>query len=82
MQVPEGRPADGEGTKDPTGPGATTLTARTASGESGAAASSMKFSTRSQYAIRLMVALARHYGGGPILLSELAPGRRVAAPLP
>mgnify|MGYP001255537306 CR=1 FL=1 len=39
-----------------------------------------KFSTRSQYGIRLMVPLARHYGGGPIPLSELA--RDAGLPLP
>ena len=30
------------------------------------------FSTRGEYGVRLMVELARHYGGGPISLAEMA----------
>jgi Rrf2 family cysteine metabolism transcriptional repressor len=30
------------------------------------------FSTRGEYGVRLMVELARHYGGGPVSLSEVA----------
>jgi Rrf2 family protein len=32
----------------------------------------MRFSTRSEYGIRVMVRLGRHYGEGPVALSELA----------
>lgn len=32
----------------------------------------MRFSTRSEYGIRVMVRLGRHYGNGPVPLSELA----------
>ena len=30
------------------------------------------FSTRGEYGVRLMVELARHYGGGPVSLTEMA----------
>ncbi|HYM51543.1 MAG TPA: Rrf2 family transcriptional regulator [Candidatus Limnocylindrales bacterium] len=32
----------------------------------------MRFSTRTEYAIRIMVRLGRRYGGGPVSLNELA----------
>ena len=32
----------------------------------------MRFSTRSEYGIRVMIRLGRHYGNGPVPLSELA----------
>ncbi|HLB75452.1 MAG TPA: Rrf2 family transcriptional regulator, partial [Candidatus Dormibacteraeota bacterium] len=32
----------------------------------------MRFSTRSEYGIRVMVRLGRQYGNGPVPLSELA----------
>ena len=32
----------------------------------------MRFSTRSEYGIRVMVRLGRSYGGGPVALNELA----------
>jgi Rrf2 family protein len=33
---------------------------------------SLHFSTRGEYGVRLMVELARHYGSGPVSLSEMA----------
>ena len=33
---------------------------------------SLHFSTRGEYGVRLMVELARHYGNGPVSLSEMA----------
>ena len=35
-------------------------------------AGALHFSTRGEYGVRLMVELARHYGDGPISLSEMA----------
>lgn len=32
----------------------------------------MKVSTRGEYGVRAMVALARHYGGGPMSITEIA----------
>ena len=32
----------------------------------------LHFSTRGEYGVRLMVELARHYGDGPVSLSEMA----------
>lgn len=32
----------------------------------------LHFSTRGEYGVRLMVELARHFGGGPVSLSEMA----------
>ncbi len=45
-----------------------TRTPRTSVPNSGA----LHFSTRGEYGVRLMVELARHHGGGPVSLSEMA----------
>ena len=44
------------------------LTSRTTFPTTGA----VHFSTRAEYGVRLMVELARHHGGGPISLTEMA----------
>lgn len=40
----------------------------------------LHFSTRGEYGVRLMVELARHYGSGPISLSEMAEHEELPRP--
>jgi len=53
---------------EPTSGGALVKTPRTTFPNTGA----LHFSTRGEYGVRLMVELARHHGGGPVSLSEMA----------
>lgn len=41
---------------------------------------SLHFSTRGEYGVRLMVELARHYGNGPVSLSEMAEHEQLPRP--
>ena len=41
---------------------------------------SLHFSTRGEYGVRLMVELARHYGSGPVSLSEMAEHEQLPRP--
>ncbi len=41
---------------------------------------SLHFSTRGEYGVRLMVELARHYGSGPVSLSEMAEHEELPRP--
>jgi Rrf2 family cysteine metabolism transcriptional repressor len=41
---------------------------------------SLHFSTRGEYGVRLMVELARHYGSGPVSLSEMADHEQLPRP--
>jgi Rrf2 family transcriptional regulator, cysteine metabolism repressor len=40
----------------------------------------MKFSAREQYGLRVMVELARHYGAGPVSLSQVAESEDLPLP--
>ena len=40
----------------------------------------LHFSTRGEYGVRLMVELARHYGSGPVSLSEMADHEQLPRP--
>ena len=44
------------------------------------ATGALHFSTRGEYGVRLMVELARHLGGGPVSLSEMADHENLPRP--